>query len=82
MLFISQLYDNAQVNQDVKVRFLGSNKNKDLKRLNKLETKFTALEKKISSLKNKQHICKESKQFISIRSKKLKFSYSTNYFTI
>ena len=69
MLFISQLYDNAQVNQDVK-------------RLNKLETKFTALEKKISSLKNKQHICKESKQFISIRSKKLKFSYSTNYFTI
>ena len=46
--FISQLHDNAQINQDMKVTLLEINKKNVLKRLNKLETKFTGWKKKIA----------------------------------
>lgn len=62
--FISQLYENAQVNQDMKILLFGVRKNNEQKILNKLETKFTGWEKKINSLENKLPICKESKQLI------------------
>ena len=42
----------------------GTNKNKDLKRLNKLERKFTGSEKAINGLENKLQMCKESKMSI------------------
>lgn len=62
--FISQLYENAQVNQDMKILLFGVRKNNEQKILNKLETKFTGWEKNINSLENKLPICKESKQLI------------------
>ena len=40
-IFVFHLHDNAQVNQDMKVFVLRFNKNKNLKILNKAETKFT-----------------------------------------
>lgn len=41
LCFSLALHENAQVNQDMKVFVLRFNKNKDLKKLNKPETKFT-----------------------------------------
>ena len=44
--YISQLENNAQGNKYIKVLLLGSNKNKDLKKLKKLKAKFAEGEKK------------------------------------
>lgn len=49
-IVVFHLHDNAQVNQDMKVFVLRFSKNKNLKKLNNAETKFTGLEKKINSL--------------------------------
>ena len=43
--FISQLYENAQVNQDMKILLFGVRKNNNKERLNKLETTFIGWEK-------------------------------------
>ena len=68
-----QLYDNPQVNQDMKILLFGVRKNNKQKRLNKLETKFTGWEKKINSLENKLLICKELKHLIkNLRGKPIK----------
>ena len=64
--YISQLYSNVWVNQDMKVLLLsyGAIKKKELfrKEFNNLETKFAEDEKAINSLLNKLVKCKESKQ--------------------
>ena len=44
----------------MKVLLLEINKNKDLKKLNQLETKFSGWENKINNLENKLPIWKES----------------------
>ena len=55
------LYSNAQYES---TSFRLNKQNKDLKRLNKLEIKFTEGEKKINSSENELQIYKESKQLI------------------
>ena len=67
--YISQIDNVTQVNQDMKARLLGTNKDEELlrKELNKPEAKFAGGEKKIDSLERKL----QSKQLIRNLNRKL-----------
>ena len=58
------LFLNCIILHNLKVRLWGSNKDNNLRRLDKLEKKFIAGKKKINSLQNELKICKESKGLI------------------
>ena len=66
--YIFQLYQNAQVNQDMKVPFVWSKKEVIPKNLiSKLELKFSKTEENMNSLESKLQIkCKALKQLIWI----------------